>query len=225
MSNTSMLHTTTRSDIGKGASRRLRREQNLIPAVVYGAGKPATSLSVDHNKVIKFLECESVYSSILTITVDETPEQVVLKALQRHPFKPKVLHMDFMRIDPNAKLHMHVPLHFTHADASPGIKEGGIASHSMTDVEVICLPKHLPEFLEVNIGHLELDGNMHLSDIILPSGVELALFSHGAENQNPVVVSIHKPRALVEEIAAAETTEAEGEAPAAEGSAEGEKSE
>ena len=224
MSNTNVLNAITRSDIGKGASRRLRREQNLIPAIVYGAGKPATSLSVDHNKVIKFLECESVYSSILTITVDEAPEQVVLKALQRHPYKPKILHMDFMRIDPNAKLHMHVPLHFTHAELSPGIKDGGIASHSMTDVEVICLPKHLPEFLEVNIGHLELDGNMHLSEIALPEGVELSLFSHGADNQNPVVVSIHKPRALVEEVAAEKVEAAESEAPA-EGGAEDKKSE
>ena len=120
MTDTLVLNAKTRSDIGKGASRRLRREQNLIPAVVYGTDKPATSLTFDHNKVIKFLESEAVYSSILTINIDGTPEQVVLKDLQRHPFKPKVLHMDFMRIDANAKIHMNVPLHFTNQDKAPG---------------------------------------------------------------------------------------------------------
>lgn len=208
MTDTLVLNAKTRSDIGKGASRRLRREQNLIPAVVYGTDKPATSLTFDHNKVIKFLESEAVYSSILTINIDGTPEQVVLKDLQRHPFKPKVLHMDFMRIDANAKIHMNVPLHFTNQDKAPGVIEGGVASHLMTEVEVICLPKDLAEFIEINIEALGMDASIHLSEVALPSGIELAIFSHGEDSQDPAVVSIHKPRAVVEET---DETAAEGE--------------
>ena len=211
MSNVARLNAKTRSDIGKGASRRLRRIENVIPGILYGAGIEPTMLALDHNKVLKFLEDEAVYASILTINVDEKPLQVVLKALQRHPFKPKVLHMDFMRINPDVKLHMHVPLHFIGTETSPGILAGGVASHAMTDVEVICLPKHLPKFIEVDLSTVELDGNLHLSAVRLPTGVELALFSHGADNQDPVIVSIHKPRALVEETVV--TEEATEEAP------------
>lgn len=199
MADTLVLNAKTRSDIGKGASRRLRREQNLIPAVVYGADKPATSLTFDHNKVIRFLEDEAVYSSILTITVDDKPEQVVLKDLQRHPFKPKILHMDFMRINENEKLYMNVPIHFINADKAPGVIQGGVASHLMTDIEVICLPKDLPEFIEVDIAALEMDCSIHLSEVKLPANIELELFTHGEENTDPAIVTIHMPRVMAEE--------------------------
>lgn len=209
MSETMTLRAQTRTDKGKGASRRLRRLNNLIPGIIYGAGKEPCPISLEHNKVIKFLEDEAVYASILTVEVDGRAEKVVLKALQRHPFKPKVLHMDLMRINATEKLHMNVPLHFINSEDAPGVKKGGVASHLVTEVEVICLPKDLPEYLPVDLANLDMDESIHLSQLPLPDGVTLAAFTHGEESLDPAVVSIHKPRAVVE----AEPVEEEAQTP------------
>lgn len=212
------LEATVREDIGKGASRRLRHT-NKVPAVVYGADKKAVSLTLDHNKVVTALSHEAFYSHILTLKVGGKSEQVILKDLQRDPAKPRIHHMDFLRISANQKLHMHIPLHFVGDDKAPGVSEGGVVYHAMNDVEVSCLPANLPEFLEVDTSKLKLDETLHLSDIKLPKGVELVALSHGVEGHDLPVVSIHKPRIIEEEPLEATEETAEGE------TAEGEKAE
>ena len=209
-----------RTDLGKGASRRLRHEEKF-PAVVYGAGKEPQSLTVDHKKFLHSLENEAFYSHILTLSVGGKEEQVVLKDLQRHPAKIAVMHADFLRVRANEKLHMHVPLHFINGEECPGAKEGGLITHSITEIEVACLPKNLPEYLEVDLSSLELDHSLHMSDIIVPAGVELVELAHGEGHDQPVA-SVHVPRGAseAEEDEAAAAAAAAAEAPAAEGDEE-----
>ena len=207
-----------RTDLGKGASRRLRHEEKF-PAVVYGAGKEPQSLTMDHKKFLHSLENEAFYSSILTLNVGGNDEQVVLKDLQRHPAKVAVMHADFLRVSATEKLHMHVPLHFINADVCPGAKEGGLVTHNMTDVEIACLPKDLPEFMEVDLSSLELDKSLHMSDITVPAGVEIVELSHGEGHDQPIA-ACHMTRGGKddeEEAEAAPEAAAEGgEEPAAE---------
>ena len=193
-----------REDMGKGSSRRLRRE-GKVPAIIYGAGRPPRSLAFDHNKVLKQLENESFYSSVLNIKVGEKSQAAILKDLQRHPSKMQILHMDLQRIVDDEEIRMNVPLHFLGEDVAPGVKlGGGKVSHLRTDVEVTCLPKDLPEFIEVDISELELDAMVHLSELKLPEGVTIPELAQGPEHDH-AVVSIHKlKRAAVEE---EETTE------------------
>ena len=212
-----------REDMGKGASRRLRRK-GLVPAIIYGAGRPPRALTFDHNKVIKQLESESFYSSVLNIKVGDKSQAAILKDLQRHPAKRQILHMDFQRIVEDEAIRMNVPIHFLGEDVAPGVKQGGgKVSHLMTDVEVTCLPKDLPEFLEVDVSALEFDTMLHLSDIKLPSGVEIPELAQGPEHDQ-AIVAIHVIKAApVEEAAPEEAAEPEEAAPAAE--VEGEQSE
>lgn len=196
MSNSFELNAEIRTDLGKGASRRLRRLEDKIPAVIYGGGKEPQSISILHPEIIKHLEDEAFYSHILKLKVGKKTEQVILKDLQRHPFKPKVTHADFLRVVAGEKLHTSVPLHFTNEATCPGVKAGGIVSHAFTSVEVICLPKDLPEFLEVDLAELTMDQVVHLSDIKLPKGVELVELTHG-ESHDQAIVTIHKSRASV----------------------------
>ena len=216
------LDAQVRKDKGKGASRRLRRAEQ-VPAIVYGAGKEATPLLLDHNKVVVALQHEGFYTHILTLKIDNQPEKVILKDLQRHPFKPRIMHMDFLRIKADEKLKMHVPLHFVGADKAPGIKSGGLLSHLLSDIEISCLPANLPEYIEVDISELALDQLLHLSELKLPKGVEAVSLSH--ERDLPVA-SIHMPRAeeAPAEAAGSEVT-AEGAAPAPEQKAGEEKKE
>ena len=198
-----------REDQGKGASRRLRH-QGKVPAIIYGAGRPPRSLSFDHNKVLKQLENESFYSSVLNIKVGEKSQPAILKDMQRHPAKPRIMHLDFQRIVEDDVIKMNVPLHFTGEEVAPGVKlGGGKVSHLMSDVEVVCLPKHLPEFLDVDVSELELDAMLSMSDIKLPEGVEIPALAQGPEADRPIV-SIHVIKAVV-----IEEEEAEGEAEAA----------
>lgn len=187
------IEATVRQDMGKGASRRLRRMNDLVPAIVYGGAKDATPLSLEHRVVVKALENEAFYSHILDLKVDGKSEKVVLKALQRHPYKPRIQHMDFQRVSAKQKLTMQVPVHFLNEETSPGVKAGGIVSHHMTEVEIRCMAKDLPEYLEIDLGTTELDTIIHLSDLKLPNGVELTALSHGHDNDQPLA-SIHKPR-------------------------------
>lgn len=210
------VNASVRHDIGKGASRRLRHADK-VPAIVYGAGEPAVSLTLDHNKIFHSLSNEAFYSRILTLKINGKGEKVILKAMQRNPSKPRIAHMDFLRVRADQKLHMHVPLHFTGEENAPGIKEGGVFSHNMSDVEVSCLPADLPEFIAVDLSNFVLDQVMHLSELKLPKGVELVAFAHGVEGHDLSVVSLHIPRIIEEEEpVAAEAAEGE-EAPAAEG--------
>ncbi len=213
-----------RDDQGKGASRRLRRE-GKIPAIIYGAGRPPRALAFDHNKVLKQTESESFYSSVLNVKVGDQSQPAIIKDLQRHPAKRQILHMDLQRIVADQEIRMNVPLHFLNEETAPGVKEGGKVSHLMSDVEVVCLPKHLPEYLEIDIGDLELDGMLHLSDIKLPEGVEIPELQQGPEHDQAIVaIHIIKAAPIEEEEAAEAEAEvpAEGAAPAAE--EDGEKS-
>lgn len=189
------LNAEPRQEVGKGASRRLRKT-NHVPAVVYGLKKPALSLVLNHNQVIKALDNEAFYSHILTLKIDGKAESVVLKALQRHEYKPKINHLDFLRINMSEKMTMNVPLHFINESNCPGVKQGGLISHIMTEVEVTCLPKDLPEFIEVDLSNAELEHPIHLSHIVPPKGVTLVAIAH---NEDPTIATVHKPRAVVED--------------------------
>ena len=168
------LEADVRQDIGKGASRRLRHTDK-VPAVIYGAGEAPESLTLDHNKALNALSHEAFYSHILTLKVGKKNEKVILKAVQRHPAKPRIAHIDFLRIRADQKLHMHVPFHFLGEENAPGLKEGGAFSHLMNDVEVVCLPADLPEFIEIDASNLLLDQSIHLSELKLPKVIETAV--------------------------------------------------
>jgi large subunit ribosomal protein L25 len=201
-----------REDQGKGASRRLRNE-GKVPAIIYGAGRPPRALSFDHNRVLKQLESESFYSSILNVKVGDNSQAAILKDVQRHPAKVQILHMDLQRIVEDEEIRMNVPLHFKGAEIAPGVKtSGGSVAHLMSDVEVVCLPKHLPEYLEIDISGLELDDMLHLSDIKLPEGVEIPQLAQGPEHDQ-AIVSIHviKAAAIEEEVTDAEEAKVEDE--------------
>ena len=156
---------------GKGASRRLRK-QNLVPAIIYGGGEEPTTISIKINELVKSLEFEAFFSQILTITTDKGDEhQVVIKALQRHPAKGFPMHADFQRIVKGQKINMNIPLHFAGAENAPGTKAGGILSTVVTEIEIVCLPSQLPEYLEIDVSTMEIGDLFRLSDIKLPEGV------------------------------------------------------
>jgi large subunit ribosomal protein L25 len=182
-----------RSTTGKGEARRARR-QNKIPAIVYGGGAAPVQLNLTHHVIVRALENEAVYSHILTLKYDGKEEKAVLKAIQRHPSRPIIMHMDFQRVNESDKVRVHVPLHFVNQETSLGVKKGGVVNHAIVEVEVSCLPKDLPEFIEVDLVTVDLGGLVHLSDLKLPQGVELVELAHGAEHDLPVA-SIHAARA------------------------------
>ena len=194
MSDSFEVNVELREDLGKGASRRLRRLEDKIPGIVYGGGKKPQPLSLSHKEVIKHLEDEAFYSHILTLKAGKKTEKVILKDLQRHPYKPKITHMDFMRISANQKLTTSVPLHFLNEENCPGVKAGGVVNHGYTTVEISCLPKNLPEYIEIDMADAEMDAIIHLSDIKLPKGVEIVELMHG-EDHDHAVATIHKARA------------------------------
>jgi large subunit ribosomal protein L25 len=193
------INAQSRADVGKGASRRLRRE-NKVPAVLYGAGKDARSLTLDHNEIFHHLEHEAFYSHILSVKVDGKAERAVLKDVQRHPSKPKIQHVDFQRVSEVDKIHMHVPLHFIGEDVAPGVKAGGLVSHLMTSVDIDCLAKDLPEYIEVDVTAMELGDALHLSHVKLPQGVEIPALAQGPDHDLPVI-SINAPKGGAEEVA------------------------
>ena len=204
-----------REDSGKGASRRLRRE-GKVPAIIYGAGRPPRSLTFDHNRVIQQLENESFYSSILNIKVGDKSQAAILKDVQRHPAKPFIVHMDFQRILEDQEIRMNVPIHLVGADVAVGVKQGGgTISQMRNEVEVVCLPKHLPEYLDLDITELELDGMMYLTDIPLPEGVTIPELAQEEGGQAQPVVSIHliKEEVIEEEVEEGLEEVAEGEVP------------
>ena len=199
------LNAEVRSDLGKGASRRLRRNAGNVPAVIYGGDKAPTSITLVGKDLAKMLESEAAYSSVITLKVDGNNESVLVKALQRHPSKGYVLHADFLRVVAGQKLTAHVPLHFMNQETSVGVKQqGGEILHTINEVEVSCLPKDLPEFIEVDMAKVELDQIVHLSDLNVPAGVELVSLAHGSDLP---VASIHLPR--IREEAAGEEGAAE----------------
>lgn len=186
------LNAEARSDLGKGASRRLRRLASQVPAVIYGGDKAPISISLLAKEVAKLLENEAAYSHVIALTVDGAVETVVIKALQRHPAKGHVLHADFVRVVAGQKLTAHVPLHFLNQETSVGVKQqGGEVSHSAVEVEVSCLPKDLPEFINVDMANVEVGQILHMSDLVLPAGVELVALAHGKDLP---IANIHASR-------------------------------
>lgn len=217
---TIMLEAQTREDMGKGASRRLRRLENKVPAVIYGGGKEPKAILLSHNKVVKALEEESIYSSVFDMTVDGKVEHVILKDLQRHPYKPVIMHMDLQRVSAKDILIKMVPLHFTNEEKSSGVKAGGLVSHTMSQVEVRCQAKYLPEFIEVDLSSMKIDDVLHLSDLKLPKNVHLALDPTTGDHDHPVV-SIHLSKLDLSEKATEDAAESVlDDAASAEGSAE-----
>ena len=198
---------------GKGASRRLRHE-GKVPAILYGGHADARALTLSHQKLLIMLDNERFYSTILSLKVGDQTQAAILKDVQRHPFKNAIVHVDFQRVEENEKIRISIPLHFTGAAVSPGVKsQGGIVSHMRNETEVSCLPKDLPEFIEVDISGLSLNESIHLSQLKVPEGVTLV----DLVKDDAAVVAIHSPRAEEPEPTAAA---AAGAAPA-EGAAAG----
>lgn len=185
MSNVFEFVAESRGKSGKSAARNARRQGN-VPAVIYGGHGEPQMLSLNHNEVIKHLEHEAVYSHILDVNVDGKTEKAILKGVQRHPAKFRILHLDFLRVNMSDMVKVHVPLHFLNEHTSIGGKKGGIAAHAMIDVEVSCLPSALPDFIEVNLAGLDIGESVHLSDIVLPAGVEIVALAQGPEHDHPV---------------------------------------
>jgi large subunit ribosomal protein L25 len=194
---------------GKGASRRLRHE-GKVPAILYGGHSEARALTLSHQKLLIMLDNERFYSTILSLKVGDQTQAAILKDVQRHPYKNAIVHIDFQRVEDNQKIRINVPLHFVGAAVSPGVKsQGGMVSHMRNDVEVACLPKDLPEFIEVDLSGLSINESIHLSQLKVPEGVELLALA----KEDAAVVAIHSPRA--EEPEAAAATPAAGAAAAA----------
>lgn len=185
---------------GKGASRRLRGS-GKVPAIIYGGEQEPQSIEMDHNDLFHKLKLEAFHASILSLSVAGKAEQVLLRDIQMHPFKQQVLHVDFQRIDKNKKIHMKVPLHFINAELSPGVKtSGGIVTHILTEVDISCLSKDLPEFITVDLAELTAGHTLHLSDLVLPKGVEILALVKG---DNLPVTTIVIPRSALSDEAAA----------------------
>jgi large subunit ribosomal protein L25 len=184
-----------RSVQGTGASRRLRRESK-VPGILYGAGKDALPIELDHKDLWFKLKLEAFHASILDMNVAGEKAQVLLRDYQMHPFRPMILHADFQRVDANKKIHMKVPLHFVNAEISPGVKvAGGIAQHVLNELEIRCLPKDLPEFITVDLANLQAGHSLHLSGVALPAGVEAIVL----KGEDPTVATIVIPKVMTAE--------------------------
>ncbi|MEC7632151.1 MAG: 50S ribosomal protein L25/general stress protein Ctc [Pseudomonadota bacterium] len=183
------LDASVRTDLGKGASRRLRREDKL-PGIIYGGEEAPVSITLDHNKVNNSADFEAFYSHVLEINLDGKVVEVLVKDMQRHPFKPKITHIDFQRVIAGQDVHTNVPLHFVNEDASAAAKAGGIAEHHVTEIEVTCLPKNLPEFIEVDMAGVEMGQTLHLSDLTLPAGVSSVELAKNDEAHDLAVVTV-----------------------------------
>ncbi len=208
MSNAFTLNAELRKDEGKAASRRLRRLDGKIPAIIYGGRKKPVSVSILHKEIAKQLENEAFYAHVIDIVVDGKSESVILKDLQRHPAKALIMHADFYRVSKTKKFTKNVPLHFINEDNCIGVKmQGGQASHSTTQLNISCLPADLPAFIEVDLSEVEIGQTLHISDLKLPKGVSSVALALGADHDLPVI-SINKPKQAIEE-----TTEEDEAAP------------
>ena len=209
------LSAEPRNDQGKGASRRLRHS-GKVPAILYGAHAEPVRLSLEHHKLLPLVADEKFYSSIISINVGAQQQPVIVKDVQMHPARNAVVHLDLQRVLENEKIRLHLPIHFKGEAAAPGVKtQGGVVSHHMADMEVVCLPKDLPEYIELDLSAMNLNDSLYLADVKVPAGVTISALAHGA---NPPVVSIHAPRVAepepTAEAAAAPTEGAVAAAPA-----------
>lgn len=194
-----ILEASPRKDVGKGASRRLRRLEDLIPAVIYGDEKEPTSITLKHNEFAHAIENEAFFSQILTIKIGKTEESVVIKDLQRHPSRPVLIHADFLRVSANKPIHVRVPIHFINEEECIGVKlDGGQINHLLTELEISCLPKDLPEFIQVFMAELKLGESIHIADLALPEGVTSVDLTHGEEN-NLAIAAVNAIKIKAEE--------------------------
>ena len=227
MSQNIEINAELRSDVGKGASRRLRRSGDKVPGIIYGAEEDPINLTLNTNELTKAMQSEAFFSQILDVKFDGKTQQAVLRDMQRNPATEKVLHVDFMRISANKPIQVSVPLHFVNEDKCKGVRlGGGTIAHTMNEVEISCLPRHLPEYIEVYMAELDVGELIHLSDLALPEGVTIVALSH---DDDRAVVSVLAPRVETEEeeevLEAAEAGEAaEGESEAAPAGDAGEES-
>jgi large subunit ribosomal protein L25 len=217
MANEFELQAEVRNDLGKGASRRLRRNAGMVPAIVYGAGKEPVSISIAQNVLHKSCENEAFFAHIINLKVGGDSENAIVKGLQRHPATNRIMHADFLRVRMDQEITVEVPLHFINEEACVGVKiDGGMVSHVMSSLQIACLPGNLPEYIEVDVEALEMGSSLHMSELKLPEGVSVPELSYG-EDHDQVVVSVVATRATVEESDESEAAEggaAEGEAPA-----------
>ena len=211
------INATKRDVKGTGASRRLRHA-GIVPGILYGGGKDPVSLDLEHKSLFLQFRHEAFHASILTLNLEGSKESVLLRDYQMHPVRNTIQHIDFQRVNENEKIHVKVPFHFVNAEVSPGVKlNGGIVSHIMTEANISCLPKNLPEFIEVDLAALDIGQSVHLSQIKVAEGVEFVQLSH---SNDAAVASVAKPRAVVEEVVA---KPAEGAADAAAPAVDGAK--
>ena len=208
MSSVFEFDAVSRANAGTSGAKGIRRNGN-IPAVIYGGSSEPELIELSHNEIAKKLANEAVYSHVLQLNVGGKVQNAILKDMQRHPAKDTIIHMDFMRVNMNEKIKVHVPLHFINEATSVGVKAGGVVTHSMVEIEVTCLPGDLPEYIEVDLESVDIGGSVHLTDIAVSEGVEILALTHG-EDHNLPVAQIVKTR-----IAASEdddvTDAAEGE--------------
>jgi len=203
-----------RTGSGRNESRRLRRT-GRVPAIVYGGGESPSTIALDHDKIVHQMEHESFYTSILTITMNGKQQPVVVKDVQRHPSRPHVMHVDFQRIVADEEITLYVPIHFVNESLAPGIKEqGGVTEHLMSDAEVVCLPKDLPEYLEVDVAGVQLNQILHLSDIKLQPGVALVALKHGSDHPIFTISPPRREEEIPSDAPAAPVTPEATEAPA-----------
>ncbi len=199
MSDAFELNCSVREDQGKGASRRLRRLSNAIPAVLYGGDKDAVSLTISHDDILHATENEAFFSHIITLNIDSKKEKAVIKALQRHPAKPFILHADFLRVSNKQAIVVKVPVHFINEEKCAGVKlGGGNILKTLNEIEVSCLPKDLPEYIEVDMLEVDVGDTVHLSDIALPEGVTSVALSHG-DDSDLSVATVQQPRGSTED--------------------------
>lgn len=192
------LNADLRSVKGKGASRRLRREADIVPAILYGAGKDPQPLSIQHKDLHKACENEAFFSHIIKIHADGKTQEAILKALQRHPAKDRIMHADFLRVQMDQEISVEVPLHFLNEETCVGVKQGGgNISHNMSSVEITCLPGNLPEYIELDVQAVEVGGSIHMSELQLPAGVSIPALALGPDHDQ-IVFSIHAPRKVEE---------------------------
>jgi len=194
-----------REDIGKGASRRLRRLANKVPGILYGADKDPVALTMEYKTLSKLMELEAFFSQILDVKVGKKKQAAVLRDVQRHPGTGNVTHLDFLRISEDKALHIHVPLHFLNEDTCVGVRTGGgTISHNLIEIEISCLPRDLPEYIEIDVAEVELGSSLHLSDVVVPEGVTIIALTYG-EDRDITVMSVQVPRGGADDEEAVDT--------------------
>ncbi len=229
MSDKISLTAELRTDVGKGASRRLRRRGEKVPAIIYGSEKDPQTLTLAVNELSKAMQQEAFYSQILDVVVEGAAQQAIVRDLQRNPASGKVQHIDFQRISADKEIHVNVPLHFINEEACVGVKiDGGNIAHNLTEVEISALPANLPEFIEVDMEEVHAGSSVHLSDLQLPEGVTIVALTYGEDRDIPVVSVTLRRGGAEDEVQEGDVAEAVGDdeaAPTEEGDAEGGDSE